>query len=196
MYKVGMNFDEISDDLEVAIKVMKACDTRCGELRTINKKNFVFWTDTEVADCKRRIEAAGIELVAGTSPLFKWYVDQDDPEVVHDSFGFNPRISDKKKQDSIKRAIAIADELSIPRLRIFSGLGKVDHPGVVFAHDPLLHYALELADRHNIDLLIENEPPCRIFTLFRPRPRHVSTTASTSFNATGCSVDTMTFDGL
>ncbi len=164
MHRVGINFDEISDDISTAVRVMKECGVEYGELRTVNGKNFVFWTDAEVAEFKKEIAASGIELIAAATPLFKWYVNEDDDEVEHDSFGFNPRLNDAEKRDTIKRAIEIASELSIPRLRIFSGLGKAEDAGVLFAQDPLLALALKLADEADIDLYIENEPVCRVHT--------------------------------
>jgi len=160
MYKVGINFDEISDDLGVAIKTMKECGVQYGELRTVNQKNFVFWTDDEVAAFKQEADAAGIELIAAATPLFKWYVNADDPDVEHDSFGFNPRLDEAGKRQVIERTFAIATALSLPRLRIFSGLGRAENAGAVFAQDSLLEYALELAGKHDIDLFIENEPVC------------------------------------
>ncbi len=163
MYKVGINFDEISDDLETALQVMKESDTTNGELRTVNGKNFVFWDDTEVAAFKKNVADAGIELIAAATPLFKWYVHQDDPEIKHDSFGFNPRLNDEEKRKVIERTFEIADSLSLPRLRIFSGLGEDNDAGTLFAQDPLLAFALELADKYGIDLYLENEPVCRVY---------------------------------
>ncbi|HKR81438.1 MAG TPA: sugar phosphate isomerase/epimerase family protein [Candidatus Saccharimonadales bacterium] len=164
MYKVGINFDEISDDLDVAIQTMKECDVKYGELRTVNQKNFVFWSDEEVTDFKRKVDEVDIELIAAATPLFKWYVSPDDPDIEHDSFGFNPRLSDEEKRQIIERTFEIASDLSIPRLRIFSGLGRAENAGTVFAQDPLLAFALELAKKYNIDLYIENEPVCRVHT--------------------------------
>lgn len=164
MYKVGINFDEISDDLDVAIQTMKECDVRFGELRTVNQKNFVFWSDEEVANFKKKVDEAGVELVAAATPLFKWYINADDPDIEHDSFGFNPRLDDEGKREVIERAFEVAVQLSIPRLRIFSGLGRAENAGAEFAQDPLLIFALELAEKYGIDLYLENEPVCRIHT--------------------------------
>jgi sugar phosphate isomerase/epimerase len=162
MYRVGINFDEISDDLVTAIKVMKGCDVQYGELRTIGGKNFVFWTDEEVAKFKQEVVAAGIELVAAATPLFKWYEQPDAPEIRHDSFGFDPRLDEQAKRQIIDRAIAVAAELGIPRLRIFSVLGRQEDAGRKFAQSELLAYALDAADRAGIDLYLENEPVCRV----------------------------------
>lgn len=164
MYKLGINFDEISDDLSTAIEVMNECGVQYGELRTVNKNNFVFWSDTEIEAFRDQITASGIEVVAASTPLFKWYTKQDDPEVVHDSFGFNPRLNDAEKRETIKRAIEIADSLNIPRLRIFSELGHSDNAGQEFAKNQLLIYALGLAEEKGIELFLENEPVCKVHT--------------------------------
>jgi sugar phosphate isomerase/epimerase len=164
MYKVGINFDEISDNLDEATRLMWQQKVVYGELRTVNKKNFVFWTDPEVRDFKAKIGVSGIELVAAATPLFKWYDEETDPEVVHDNFGFNPRLSYEKKKQMIDRALDIANQLAIPRLRIFSGLGRLEVAGKSFADSELLTYALTQADAQNIDLYLENEPVCKVHT--------------------------------
>lgn len=164
MYKLGINFDEISDDLQVAIDVMNECGVQYGELRTVNKKNFIFWNDNEVENFREQIEQGGIEVVAASTPLFKWYTKRDDPEVVHDSFGFNPRLNEIEKRARIKRAVEIADSLGISRLRIFSELGNTEHAGLKFAENQLLTYALGLALNKGIELFLENEPVCKVHT--------------------------------
>lgn len=164
MYKVGINFDEISDNLDEAIAVMLRNNVQYGELRTIAKKNFVFWDDKEIQDFKTKITASGIRLVAAATPLFKWYDNESDPEISHDSFGFNPRLSDIEKRRIIDKTLTIADQLNIPRLRIFSGLGTSDKAGIKFANSELLAYALQEADKRNLDLFLENEPVCKIHT--------------------------------
>lgn len=164
MYKLGINFDEISDDLDTAIQTMQDQGIQYGELRTVRKKNFVFWDQKEIQAFRNTIAASGITLVAAATPLFKWYDNPDDPEIKHDSFGFNPRLSLDEKRKAIDRAISIAHQLSIPRLRIFSGLGKTEDAGVHFGNSELLRYALTLADQYSVDLYIENEPVCKVHT--------------------------------
>jgi sugar phosphate isomerase/epimerase len=164
MYKLGINFDEISDDFSTAVEVMKECGVKHGELRTLNKKNFVFWSDSEVEEFKNKLAATEIELVAAATPLFKWYTNQDDPEVIHDNFGFNPRLDNEAKRVTITRVIDIAVKLEIPRLRIFSELGSQANAGVNFAKGELLDFALKSAQKVGIDLYLENEPVCKVHT--------------------------------
>lgn len=161
---LGINFDEVSDDILVASNLIKELDLGIGEVRTINKKNFVFWNESEIAQFKHHFDAHGIKVVAAASPLFKWYSHPNDKEVPHDSFGFNPRLSDQEKRDIISKTIETASTLSIPRIRIFSELGAYDSRAGSFMHHPLLTFALEEAKKHAIDLYIENEPVCKIHT--------------------------------
>lgn len=162
--KLAINFDEISDSFQEAADLMQELGIKYGELRTINGKNFVFWSDEEVEAFKQQVSERGITVLAAATPLFKWYSSSDDDEVAHDNFGFNPRLSYEEKQQTIMRAIEIADALEIPKLRIFSELKSVGSAAGDFAANQLLEYALIEAAKRNIDLLIENEPVCRIHT--------------------------------
>lgn len=164
MYKLGINFDEISDSLEEAVTVMLNAGIDQGELRTVSGKNLVFWSNQEASQFKTFIKQKGIKVDSAATPLFKWYVNTSDPEIVHDSFGFNPHLSLEEKRKTIQRTIELAAFLDITKLRIFSGLGFTENAGKNFAKDPLLIYALELAEEANIHLLLENEPVCRIHT--------------------------------
>lgn len=162
--KLAINFDEISDDFQEAADVMQELGIEYGELRTLGGKNFVFWSDEEAKIFKRQLNKRGIKVLAAATPLFKWYSSDNDTEVIHDSFGFNPRLSEEEKQQTIMRAIEIANALEIPRLRIFSELKSADDIAGDFGSSQLLKYALSEAAKRNINLLIENEPVCRIHT--------------------------------
>ncbi len=159
---LAINFDEISDNLSVAIELMAEVGVTFGELRTVKAKNFVFWDKDEIQQFKEVIHANNITLVAASTPLFKWYSSPDDAEIPHDSFGFDPRLADNQKKLIIRQTIAIAHDLMIPRLRIFSELGSKQHAGTAFATHPLLLYTLAEASHYGIDILLENEPICTI----------------------------------
>lgn len=161
---LGINFDEVSDDLRVATDLIDELNLGIGELRTVNGKNFVFWDDSQIVSFKQHVDARNIRVVAAASPLFKWYSQPDDTEIPHDSFGFNPRLSDEDKRKIITKAVETAAILSIPRIRIFSELGVYNEENESFMHHPHLIFALEEARKYGIDLYIENEPVCKIHT--------------------------------
>lgn len=163
-HTLAINFDEISDDFATAASLMSELDIKHGELRTINKKNFVYWSDSEIEEFKKLIHAEGITLVAAATPLFKWYESSHDSDVRHDSFGFNPRLNLDEKYHIIERTMRVANMLEISRLRIFSELKSSTSSEDSFASSDLLSFALQEAAKYGIDLLIENEPVCRIRT--------------------------------
>jgi sugar phosphate isomerase/epimerase len=162
--KLAINFDEISDDFLEAVTVMHDLGIQYGELRTVNGKNFVFWSDKEVENFKQQLNEYGITALAAATPLFKWYSSDNDAEIAHDNFGFNPRLSEEEKRQIITGTIEVADALGIHKLRIFSELKSADDTAGDFALNHLLEYALSQAAKRNINLLIENEPVCRIHT--------------------------------
>ena len=164
MYKLGINFDEISDSLDVSLDIVKQLGLKYGELRTLDGKNFCFWTKEDLEHVKQTLIEHAVQPVAVASPIFKWYVSNDDPEVEHDSYGFNARLSDEEKRTVIKDVLKNAKYLSIPIIRIFSGLGKNKDAVKTFLADPMLAYALELAEDLDIYLCVENEPVCHIYT--------------------------------
>lgn len=162
--KLAINFDEISDNFQEAAEIMHDMEIEYGELRTINKKNFVYWANEEIDEFKLSVNKTGIQILAAATPLFKWYSTPNDTEVRHDNFGFNPRLSEIEKRETILRTLETASSLKISRLRIFSELNSSNNSSDNFASNNLLSFALIEASKRDIDLLIENEPVCRIHT--------------------------------
>lgn len=164
MYKLGINFDEISNSLDEAILLMKRHDIQYGELRTLNGRNFCFWDSDDVRDVQSRLDVSAITPIAVASPIFKWYVSPEDLDVSHDSFGFNARLLDAEKKQVIDTVLGNARSMGLQTVRIFSGLGKSDGAVDRFLGDPILAYALDRADELDIDLCVENEPVCVLYT--------------------------------
>lgn len=162
MHKLGVNFDEISDDLEYSLEVMLDSGIKYGEIRTLNKESFMNWDDRFIDKVQSSALQAGIKIIGAASPLFKWYESENDPDVRFDSFGFDPRLSAGQKLLAAERCVTVAEQLSIPVVRIFSGLGERRKAGEIFADDPVLESLLDLAASKNIEISIENEPPCFI----------------------------------
>jgi len=160
MIQLGINFDEISDNLDEAFEIMHRYQVKNGELRTVEGKNSIFFDDTEAKDVLARIHAADINLVAIATPLFKWYTDPTFAEVPHDNFGFNPRADERQKHEYINRMLAVATLLGVKKLRIFSNLSDGSLSVDDFINDPVLAYALDKAQAAGITLMIENEPVC------------------------------------
>ncbi|PIR87585.1 MAG: hypothetical protein COU10_03880 [Candidatus Harrisonbacteria bacterium CG10_big_fil_rev_8_21_14_0_10_45_28] len=158
--------DEISDSLNETIKFLKLHKIKYVELRTINKKNLIDYSLGEVKNIRKLLSHHGISVSAFASPLFKWYPDSSKEESQEkvDTFGFNPRLSLPEKQNYITKAIAIAKVLDTRNIRIFSSL-KTPSTKYSFISDSLFEFALSEAQKEDITLLLENEPPCYIYKM-------------------------------
>ncbi len=155
--------DEISDDLNETIEFLKLHKIKYVEMRTVHKKNLVDYSLDEVEDIHKLLSRNDISVSALASPLFKWYPDgiiRESLEKV-DTFGFNPHLSLAEKQNYITKAIAVAKILKTQNVRIFSSL-KASSTKYSFTSDPLFEFALKEAQKENVTLLLENEPPCYI----------------------------------
>lgn len=64
--------DEISDDLNEVIEFLKKCGIKYVELRTIQKKNLIDYSLSEVEKIRETLSKDGISVSAFASPLFKW----------------------------------------------------------------------------------------------------------------------------
>ncbi len=164
MFKIGINFDEISDDIDVSLATMVQESVKYGEIRTVHGKNFVDFTGEELTTIKQKVMENGIDFIAAASPLFKWYKTRDSAEVLHDNFGFNPRLNETEKKEYVRKAIRAASILGIGKIRIFSNLDDGSLSVNDFIHDPILSFALSEAQKANVVLLIENEPVCIVRT--------------------------------
>lgn len=155
--------DEISDDLDEVIGFLKECGLKYVELRTIEKKNLIDYSLSEVEKIRETLSKNGISVSAFASPLFKWYPRNSNGEFQEkiDTFGFNPHLEEIVKREYITKAIAVAKVLGTQNIRLFSSL-RLPSAKYSFISDPLLNFALDEARKSDIKFLLENEPPCYI----------------------------------
>lgn len=155
--------DEISENIDETIDFLKSNNINYVEIRSINKKNLVDYSLDEVTNIYNLLKKNNIKVSALAAPLFKWYPDKSTKEAIQkvDTFNFNPDLSIENKKEYIKKAMEVAKALRTKNVRIFSSL-KTKDTEYNFSKDPLLVFALEQAKNNNINLLIENEPPCYI----------------------------------
>jgi len=111
-----------------------------------------------LADANARIEAAKLTVSGIATPLLKWEAPGRKASDRGDQFGFERK---GRSDDGLAlAAIRVADVFQTRNLRIFSYL---KHDG--FELDdlkPSLDRLLELAEKHDKTLLLENEPVCNI----------------------------------
>ena len=150
--------DETGPELDVCLAFAAEEGLDAVEVRQVDGRNPLSLTAAQLDDAASRIRAAGLSVAGVATPLFKWPPPGQAVADHGDQFGFDR--AGRSDQQLFEDAIRVSDVLQTRNLRIFSFLSydgfQLDHlkPG----YDALL----DLAERHDKVLLVENEFVCNI----------------------------------
>jgi sugar phosphate isomerase/epimerase len=161
-----INLDEFGQDLDTSITKCQELGIQHVELRSINGKNLLDFTNQETLNLSKKLDSAHLKPVALASPLFKWFYFENTPsEISFESYYFERFLSTKQKKKYILRAFEIASILKIPIIRIFSYIKDESIPISTISElfmDPLFKLSITLAQKNSNYLYIENEPICLV----------------------------------
>src|SRR5438105_2792565 len=104
MFTLSAFADEISPEPLEQIDVLRKCDIRHIEFRSILKTNVLLLTDHQIDEFKSLLDRSGFKLSAIGSPLGKIRIDEP----------FPPHL------DKLDRAIELAKKFGTPNIRVFS----------------------------------------------------------------------------
>lgn len=157
--------DEFSPDLEVALDAMKSVGMTGVELRTIDGRNIVDLTDSEIARSVAAARARRMEIVSIASPLLKCVLPDGPPvddRFQQDVFG-SPFTYDD--QPRLTRRVFEITRLTGARIvRVFSYWRTVDPPRCEERIVAALHALAEEASGHDVTIGLENEYACNVGT--------------------------------
>ncbi|HIE13919.1 TPA: sugar phosphate isomerase/epimerase [Candidatus Bathyarchaeota archaeon] len=86
MFRLGVITDEISRDVERAIKIAESLKLECIELRQCWNKNIKDLSDLELRRIRRLAKNSGLEVVCIASPLFKCNITKENKVKEHLNF--------------------------------------------------------------------------------------------------------------
>jgi len=146
MFCLSAFADEIDPDPQVQIDVLRGCEIRYIEFRSILNTNVLALTDHEIDEFKSLLDRNGFKVSAIGSPLGKVRVDEP----------FPPHL------DKLDRAIDLAKKFGTPNIRIFSFYRPTDESDADWPKrraDVLkrLGQMVERAEPAGVRLLHENE---------------------------------------
>ena len=150
--------DETGPELDVCLAFAVEEGLDAVEVRQVDGRNPLSLTPQQLDDAAARIRRAGLVVAGIATPLFKWPPPGQAVADHGDQFGFDR--AGRSDQQLFEDAIRASDVFETRNLRIFSFLSydgfELDHlkPG----YDALL----DLAERHDKVLLVENEFVCNI----------------------------------
>jgi sugar phosphate isomerase/epimerase len=104
MFTLSAFADEISPDPREQVAVLKACNVRHIEFRSIYKTNVLALTDAQIKEFKALLDGEGFKLSAIGSPVGKIAIDSP----------FEPHL------DKLKRAVELCGVFGTPNIRVFS----------------------------------------------------------------------------
>jgi len=144
--KLAIVSDEISQDFEHALKVIKELGVDYVEIRTLWNKNIVMLSDTELDNARSLIRKYGLTVSHIASPAFKIYID--------DEAGF------KQHLQYLRRAIELTKLFDLNYTRIFTFWFQGDMEHYMDKLVDKIQQALDIAKDEGVYLVIENEYSC------------------------------------
>ncbi|HZY53094.1 MAG TPA: sugar phosphate isomerase/epimerase [Reyranella sp.] len=152
----------IGDEIGPSVtEMLSFCDenkVRRLDMRTVDGRNLLGMTLDEVDAIGRQLKTAGISVPTFVSPVLKWAAPGKAPAGGNVDFAFDP--STCPTDDPVAHAFDVATVLGASKIRVFTYLR---YPG--FKPDDLLApmgRLVDLAERHDTAVEIENEPVCNI----------------------------------
>jgi sugar phosphate isomerase/epimerase len=153
--------DEIGPSLPEMLSFCMENDVHRLDMRTVDGRNLLGMSLEEVDAIARPLKGAGITVPTFVSPVLKWPAPGKAPAGGKVDFAFDP--ASCPTPDPLAHAFDVAVVLGARKIRVFSFLR---YPG--YAPDDLtgpMGRLVDLADRNDIAVEIENEPVCNIGSL-------------------------------
>lgn len=160
MFKLGIITDEITQDLEKALRFAHEQGLDCFELRSAWEKDPFEYSDADFEEIKRLSDKYSLPLVSISSPFYKCsYFDED---------------TRRKHIEGLKRLIDKAEFLGVSQIRCFDFFrdSRVNQDMIAQAYaEPI-----SLCEGKGITLLIESEPSANSFNCRRTAQtvRHIN----------------------
>ena len=150
MFKIGVISDEVSQDLEHALKVISELGATHVEIRDLWGRNVSQLSDSEITEVRNLARKYGLEVSNLDSFIFKIYINDSE--------------SHKKHINVLRRVIELSKRLDLKYTRIFTFWWQGELGNYLNQLIELFQPAVELAEREGVYLVVENEYSCIVGT--------------------------------
>jgi L-ribulose-5-phosphate 3-epimerase len=165
MFPLSAVTDEFSLDFETAAKSMRELGMSAAELRVIDGRNIIDFTDADLDRVTSIAERYGLRILSIASPILKCELPGAPPidsSIQHDLFGARFTIADQPRLAD--RAFAIAKKTGASIIRVFSYWRTVEPEKCFAPAAAALRNLAQEAARHDVTIGLENEHACNIAT--------------------------------
>lgn len=153
--------DEIGPSLPEMLSFCAENDVRRLDMRTVDGRNLLGMTLDEVNAIARPLKDAGITVPTFVSPVLKWPAPGKAPAGGKVDFAFDPATC--PNEDPLAHAFDVAMVLGATKMRVFSFLRYPGYTPGDLARP--IDRLVDLAERFDITVEMENEPVCNIGSL-------------------------------
>jgi sugar phosphate isomerase/epimerase len=147
-WHIGIISDEISQDFEHAIKVIKELGAEYVEVRNIWNKNITQLSDSEFSEMVSIVNRYGLRISNLDSFVFKIYLN--------DEKGYNQHLR------TLRRVIELTKKLDINFTRIFTFWYEGELKYYINKIMDRFYNAIEIAESEGVILAVENEHSCMV----------------------------------
>jgi sugar phosphate isomerase/epimerase len=150
--------DEIGPSLAEMLSFCSEHGVRRLDMRTVDGRNLLGMTVDEVRPLRTALDKAGVEVPTFVSPVLKWAAPGKTAAGGKVDFAFDP--AQCPASDPLAHAFAIATALGARHMRVFSFLRYAGYAPQDIK--PAIDRLVELAQRHDVIVEMENEPVCNV----------------------------------
>jgi len=163
MFKVGIFSDEISQDFEYALRVIRKLGVGYVELRTMWGKNLVNLSSNELKRVKELIKKCNLRVSNIASPVFKCHFEEKEIK----GFPGNSHLMEEKDcsehLEILEYSFELAKMFETSIVRVFSFWRKGDLTEEILDEiAKKFEVPIKRAEEENIILALENEYSCSI----------------------------------
>ena len=164
MFKLGIITDELTGKLEEALPFLTNYHLHWCELREMWNKNIMNLSKEELDRAKKLIDNAGLQVSDVGSPIFKWNLPQMPAKAGEKRDEFKASFVESDADRLLQQSFDLAHHFGARKVRIFS-YWRVEQSekAYPFVRDRLAQ-AAEVAAKHDVVLVLENEHTCNIGT--------------------------------
>jgi L-ribulose-5-phosphate 3-epimerase len=162
-FKLGIITDEITDDFEKALDFISSCSLHGCELRDLWHKNIMNLAQADLDRARALIQQHHLQVSDIASPIFKYNLPEM-PAHEAKSETFQANFADQDSEHLLKKSFELARFFGTTKVRIFS-YWRADDPNKAYPYvRDRLAKAAEVAGKHGILLVLENEHTCNVGT--------------------------------
>jgi L-ribulose-5-phosphate 3-epimerase len=162
-FRLGILTDEVSQDPEPALALMRDLNLNWVELRTVWGKHVIFLDSDERRELRDLLAKYRLFVSNIAAPTYKTTFPGTTPIAREEAEEYEPRVD---QEEILRRAIDTARYFNVPQFRAFTfwRVADSERPRVMPEIREVLRRALKIAEHNGVSIVVENEYTTNVAT--------------------------------